>query len=136
MKRPRQRPSRVLTVAQRHALAARARYSGSEEHKERRWWGGLPKARQLPGGRVGRQNKQTTTVCPLTTEQDRDRATQWIRNAITQGQYRFYESDQDFPKKVWYEADGQTWIGYCVNRTTGDYKGWPIDDGERRAVFG
>ena len=50
--------------------------------------------------------------------------------------FRFYESDQDFPKKVWYEADGQTWIGYCVNRTTGDYKGWPIDDGERRAVFG
>ena len=33
-------------------------------------------------------------------------------------------------------ADGQTWIGYCVNRTTGDYKGWPIDDGERRAIFG
>ena len=38
--------------------------------------------------------------------------------------------------KVWHDADGQTWIGYCVNRTTGDYKGWPIDDGERRAVFG
>ena len=75
-------------------------------------------------------------MCPLTTAQDRDRATQWIRNAIVEGQYRFYESDQDFPKKVWSEADGQTWTGYCVNRTTGDYKGWPIDDGERRAVFG
>ena len=34
MKRPRQRPSRVLTVAEREAVAARARYSGSEEHKD------------------------------------------------------------------------------------------------------
>ena len=74
MKRPRQRPSRVLTVAEREAVAARARYSGSAEHKVRRWWGGLPEARQLPGGRVGRRNKQTTTVCPLTAAQDRDRA--------------------------------------------------------------
>ena len=136
MKRPRQKAKRVLTVAERRTLAARARYSGSPEHKVRRWWGGLPEARQLPGGRVGRRNRQTTTVCPLTAEQDRDRATQWIRSAITAGQYRFYESDRDFPKKVWYEADGQIWIGYCVNRATGEYKGWPIDDGERRAVFG
>lgn len=136
MKRPRQRAMRVLSAAERRTVAARARYSGSAEHKVQRWWGGLPEARQLPGGRIGRQNKQTTTVCPLTTAQDRDRATQWIRSAIMEAQYRFYESDQEFPKKVWYEADGQTWIGYCVNRTTGEYKGWPIDDGERRAIFG
>lgn len=92
MRRPRQRPARVLPSAERHALAARVRYLGSEEHKERRWWGGLPEARQLPGGRVGRRNRQTTTVCPLTTAQDRDRATQWIRDAITEGQYRLVES--------------------------------------------
>ena len=33
-------------------------------------------------------------------------------------------------------TDDQTWTGNCVNRATGDYKGWPIDDGERRAIFG
>ena len=61
----------------------------------------------------------------------------WDENLLrSESPHRFYESDQDFPKKVSYEADGQTWIGYCVNRTTGDYKGWPIDDGERRAIFG
>ena len=55
MKRPGQRPSRQsLSLAAREDLAARARYIGSDEHKEKRWWGGLPKARQLPGGRVGR----------------------------------------------------------------------------------
>ena len=35
MNRPRQRLSRVLTVAERGAVAARARYSGSAEHKVR-----------------------------------------------------------------------------------------------------
>ena len=32
--------------------------------------------------------------------------------------------------------DAIEYAGNCVNRTTGDYKGWPMDDGERRAIFG
>ena len=78
MKRPVQQPARKrLALAERTNLAARTLYVGSAEHKLLRWWGGLPSARQLPGGRVGRRGQQTTTV----------------------------------------------------------YKGWPIDEDERRAIF-
>ena len=136
MKRPRRiRKRPVLSEAQRRALAARARYEGSSEHKDKRWWGGLPAAGQLPGGRVGRRGKQTTTVCPLTSIEDRDRATEWLQRAIRAGQYRFVETDQDFPKKVWCHERGQTWFGLCINTKSGEYKGWPIDEEERRAVF-
>lgn len=136
MKRPVQRAMRKpMTLAERRDLAARARNVGSPEHKVRRWWGGLPRARQLPGGQVGRRGQQTTTVCPLSTEEDRTLATKWLRMAILAAQYRFVEADQDFPKRVWFEVRGRVWCGYCVNPFAGDYKGWPIDEDERRAIF-
>ena len=136
MRRPRRIPERpALSDVQRQALAKRARYVGSPEHKDQRWWGGLPAARQLRGGRVGRLGKQTTTVCPLSSPEDRHRATRWLRSAIRAGQYRFVESDQDFPKKVWCHERGQAWFALCVNTKSGEYKGWPIEEDERRAVF-
>lgn len=69
------------------------------------------------------------------TDQDRALATEWLRKAIVGGQYRFVEADRDFPKRVWFEAHGRVWCGLCVNPTAGDYKGWPIDEDERRAIF-
>ena len=136
MRRPPRTPERSeLTDGQRRTVAERAVYVGSPEHKDKRWWGGLPEARQLRGGRVGRHGKQTTTVCPLTSPEDRNRATGWLRSAIRAGQYRFVETDQDFPKKVWCHESGQAWFGLCVNTKSGEYKGWPIDEDERRAVF-
>lgn len=137
MKRPVQKRVRTaLSAKERRALAARARYVGSSEHKVHRWWGGLPMARQLPGGQIGRRGQQTTTVCPMTGEEDRTLATDWLRSAIVAGQYRFVEADQDFPKKVWFEARGRIWCGYCVNPSAGNYKGWSIEEDERRAIFG
>jgi len=111
-------------------------YVGSAEHKLERWWGGLPMGRQLPGGRVGRPGKETTTICPLTKRSDQIKATQWVKAAIRAGQCRFYESDQNFPKKVWYEAEGQIWMGFVVNPRLGEYKGWPISERYRDEVFG
>ena len=98
--------------------------------------GRLPAARQLPGGRVGRKGKQTTTICPLTNGRDRVRATGWVREALIRGQFKFVEADQHFPKKVWFRADGKIWYGFCINTQSGQYKGWPINEEERRAVFG
>ena len=136
-KRPPQRPSRPdLSPADRKALAARATYTGSPEHKDKRWWGGLPMARQLPGGKVGRHRKRTTTLCPLTTEEERLQATEWVRSAIANGHYRFSEGDQAFPKKVWHHAVGKIWYGLISNPGKGEYKGWPIEDEEWREVFG
>ncbi len=51
-------------------------------------------------------------------------------------QYKFVQADQVFPKKVWYKASGQVWFGYCINTQSGEYKGWPISEEERDAVFG
>ena len=88
-------------------MAKRASYVGSSEHKDQWWWGGgKPAARQLPGGRVGRLGKQVTTICPLTTEEDRERATHWVRQAIANGQYRYYEGDKDFPYLTAFDMAG------------------------------
>ena len=136
-KRPEGRPRRAtLSACEREALAARARYAGSSEHKDKKWWGGLPSAKQLPGGGVGRRGKQHTTLCPLTTDADRDRATEWVRQAIANGQYKFHEGDKEFPKKIWHRADGRIWFGLCFNQGSGEYKGWPVEEQERREVFG
>lgn len=107
-----------------------ASYVGSSEHKDKRWWGGLPTS----GSR--RELTTLTTICPLTTGADRDRATRWIRQAIGSGQYKFVEGDRDFPKHVWHrEPDGEVWYGRCSNRSKGEYKGWPINEDERREIF-
>ena len=98
--------------------------------------GRLAESRQIPGGRVGRPGKQHTTVCPLTTDADRDRATEWVRQAIANGQYKFHEGDKEFPKKIWHRADGCIWFGLCFNQGSGEYKGWPVGEREQREVFG
>ena len=67
------------------------------------WWGGLPGAYVGSSGKATRPKKQDTTICPLTTATDRDVATEWVREALTTGQMRWYEGDQDFPNHIWYK---------------------------------
>lgn len=134
-RRPSQLPGRpALSGVQIKA----ARYVGSPEHKVRRWWGGLPKAFADVNGVATRPSKEDTTICTLSTEGDRDRATKLVQDALTAGQFKFYEGDKDYPKKIWYleESTGQLWYGFCVNSVLGEYKGWPIDEEERFEVFG
>ena len=65
-KRPPQRPRRAdLLQAEREALAAHAMYVGSPEHKDEKWWSGLPMARQLPKGKnwqTGKANNHAVSV--------------------------------------------------------------------------
>ena len=137
MKRPEQRPSRDLSQDERDELAAKAIYTGSPEHKETAWWGGLPEARQLGGGRIGRPHRPVTSKCHLHTPRDRARATSWVRCAIKEGKYKYFEGNSEgFPNRVWYQADAKIWIGYCINRASGEYKGWPICETERNEIFG
>jgi hypothetical protein len=137
-KRPTQSITRgALTVAERHALAKRAKYIGSAERKAQRWWGGGPGLRKDKSGNViPRPKKQKSTVCPLVTEEDRGRATGWIKEALAAGQYKFVDGDKDFPKHVWHQVDGQGWFGFCINTISGEYKGWPLEEEERLAYFG
>jgi hypothetical protein len=91
-------------------------------------------------GTAKRPNKQDTTICPLTTEAQRDQATDWVQKALKASQFRYYEGDKDYPKKIWYRysegTSAQLWFGQCVNTARGEYKGWPIGEEEKREVFG
>ena len=137
MKRPGQKSApRERTPDELQEIAGRASYVGSSEHKDTRWWDGLPKGRQLPGNRVGRRGIQQTTICPLVTEADREKATKWVRQAIAEGKCMFFEGDKKFPKKIWFEAEQTIWAGLCVNSELGQYKGWPSTTEERDEVFG
>ena len=108
------------------AIAAEATYIGSNEHKMGRWWDGTGGARLGADGQASRPKKLLTTLCPLNTKEDRDKATHWIRQAIVRQQFLFVEGDQRFPKHVWYEDDsGAGWIGRCTNSVQGWYKDWP-----------
>lgn len=77
-----------------------------------------------------------TTICPLVAEEDRVVATEWVKRAIERGSYVFLEGDRDFPKHIWYEENGKGWFGFCLNSMAGEYKGWPLEEDERRAYFG
>ncbi len=117
-------------------LIARASYVGSSEHKVERWWGGLPQGYIDEDGQASRPRKIKTTICPLTTIVERDRATDWVQEALRCRQIRFVEGDKDFPKHIWHYAEGTFWFGLCFNSIAGHYKGWPIDKEERDAFFG
>ena len=133
-KRPRQLPARA-PLAQQQIEAAR--YVGSPEHKTHKWWGGLPAAYVPDGGQASRPGKQQTTICHLLTEEDRDRATEWVQTALRTGRFRYYDGDQEYPKKIWYRDEtGQLWFGLCVNGVLGEYKGWPAEEDECLEVFG
>jgi len=128
-------PTRAtLTPAQ----IARATYVGSAEHKNRRWWGGLPGAWVNPQGQVRRPKSQLTTICPLAAPADRDMASGWVRAALGEGQFKWYEGDKDFPHFIWYQEPDtdRFWIGRVVNGIAGEYKGWPISRQERDEIFG
>lgn len=133
-RKPKQLPERKpLTDEQINAAC----YVGSPEHKEYAWWGGLPSAYVPPDGEASRPGKQQTTICPLTAESDRTKATGWVRAALRAGNVRFFEADQTFPKKIWYrDQDGQYWFGFCLNTAAGEYKGWPVDEEECVSIFG
>ena len=126
VKRPKSSPQLKRSQSELDLAAELAVYVGSEEHKAKRWWGGLPAVRKRRDGRIRRPKKQRTTVCHLVSEEDRLRATRWIREAIRKGRCRFVDGDGQFPKHVWHtDDDGGHWRGLCVNAEKGEYKGWP-----------
>lgn len=132
-KRPNQLP---LLPRLSTAQIQTAKYVGSPEHKNRAWWGGLPQAYVGPDGKAKRPKKQHTTICPLIGSEDQATATEWVQEALTKNQVKFVEGDKIFPRYVWLtDESGQEWVGRCVNSVLGQYKGWPVKEEERRAIF-
>jgi hypothetical protein len=119
------------------AQIASATYVGSKEHKAVRWWGGLPGARLARDGKARRHRKLDTSICWMVSDSDQVTATQWVRQALQQDQFRYCEGDKTYPKHIWYkDPGGQHWFGFCINGVAGSYKGWPIDESEKRETFG
>lgn len=130
----------MLDEKSRMALASRAVYTGSEEHKEERSWLGLPKPRR--GFRTSETGfKQNATICPLVKDEEREIATGWVREAIRLGHYNKDVLDGEFPREIWHrDSHGQYWFGRLTQRGAGDesraeYKGWPVTREEWRANF-
>lgn len=134
MKKPRQNPVRQRLTDNE---IEKAQYVGSPEHKVERWWGGLPQAWQGPDGKASRLKKQQTSVCHKVTAEEREQATEWVQEALTLGNVRYFDGDDLYPSRIWYkDSDDKWWMGFCINTTLGHYKGWPADDGDINALRG
>ena len=97
----------------------------------------MPGVRIGKDGRARRPKKQHTSICWLVGDADRLHASNWVRFALGNGQYRYYEGDTVYPKHIWYmDNSHQYWFGFLVNATPGTYKGWPVDVSEKIETFG
>lgn len=125
---------------ERVAIAARAIYVGSVEHKDKRSWLGLPKPRRNRAAEPD-DYKQNATICPLVRDQDKEMATRWVQYAIKNGQFNRSIWAGKFPRDIWYQDDnGQYWYGRLTQCGAGDsptaeYKGWPIGQEEWHENF-
>jgi hypothetical protein len=55
--------------------------------------------------------------------------TTWLREAFDKGAVSGYFQGE-FPRYVWYRLDNQVFEGMLVNKESGEYKGYPIDEFE------
>jgi hypothetical protein len=117
-------------------LTLRCEFVGSQVHKDRRSWLGLPRLR-----RSG-EPEETATICPLVTEDERKLATGWVRSAVLSGQFDRTDWQNGFPRRIWHQDEaGQYWYGFLSNsgagsKPIGRYKGWPISQEEKDEIFG
>lgn len=123
-----------LTTAGLGALADQSVYMGSVEHKNVKSWLGLPKLRRNPRADLD-DHRQNATVCPLASDDDKRRATEWIRDAIRKRQFA-----GEWPRDIWHkDADGRFWQGRLTKRggdtAPNEYKGWPITQKEWHEIF-
>ena len=77
----------------------------------------------------------------MVTEQERQTATEWVKEAIRNGQFDRRDWRNGFPRYVWYrDDDGSYWFGFLMNEGAGkspsaQYKGWPISEDEWNEIF-
>lgn len=99
-----------MTPAERKYAANAASYSGSPEHK-------LPHARS------------DATLCPAELIEKQAELTNWLRDAISQGNAGGCMEGK-FPRYVWYQYGDRGYEGRLTNRELGEYKGYPIHPDE------
>ncbi len=98
------------------AVADRASYIGSGEHKSFPSFAGPP------------QLRADASKCDPSLA-DADELTSWLRDAIRLGQVSaLWEGD--FPRYVWCKQAGIAYEGRLLNQVLGQYKGYPLEPGE------
>lgn len=118
-KRPLRRArAEVVPGTDLDALASRATYVGSPEHKSSPSFAGHPKPRS------------TAAICDPSLAKSQGLITEWVREAIRRGNVGAHW-EGDFPRYVWHEVDGVYYEGRLVNREQGQYKGYPLYPHER-----
>jgi hypothetical protein len=98
-------------------VAERAHYVGSPEHKRHPSFAGPPAPRA------------TSTLCDVRFADQQEMLTNWLKEAIRQGQVSAGWSG-DFPRYVWMMKDGMVYEARLVNQGDGGYKGWRLEEHE------
>jgi hypothetical protein len=99
------------------AIAERVSYIGSPEHKDTPSFAGQPRPRA------------DASLCDRQLSQDHERVTQWLQTAIRQGAVGGI-CEGDFPRYVWYKDGDVVYEARLVNRESGEYKGYPLNETE------
>lgn len=101
-----------------NAIARRANYVGSVEHKTVVSPAGLP------------QPRSDSSKCKESISYSFKYPKIWLRRGIEKRQIG-EPWEGDFPRYVWYRArDNIVYEGRLVNRDQGEYKGWPLEPHE------
>ncbi len=98
------------------SLAERVTYVGSVEHKDTPGFAGHPRPRT------------DASICPRPIW-DRKTASDWVKSAVRDG-ITGAPWEGEFPRYVWYRDGDTVYEGRLVNRVTGEYKGYPLDQSE------
>lgn len=102
------------------AVAARATYIGSRDHKN------IPSYAGPPGLRPD------ASCCPVELSRELDRVVSWLRDGIRRGLTGgpWEGKSPGFPRYVWYKDGATVYEGRLVNREMGQYKGYPLEESE------
>ncbi len=92
-------------------------YVGSSEHKSYPSFAGPPRLRS------------DASQCDPSLG-DAEEFARWIREGVKSNMFS-EELQEGFPKYVWIERDGEWFEARLVNKTQGQYKGYPILESER-----
>src|SRR5580658_6772645 len=95
------------------AVAQRAVYVGSPEHKMTPSFAGHPAPRS------------DASICDASLANQRNLVQSWLREALRLGNCGGVWEGQ-FPRYVWRKTDQEAHEARLTNRLTGEYKGYPI----------
>lgn len=106
-----------LDEAARDAIALKASYIGSPEHKSGPSFAGHPSPRR------------DASICNDALHDKRAEVQQWLKNAIRAGNLSAH-LEQGYPRYVWHCVGEQYYEARLTNPGAGQYKGYPVKKSE------